>query len=408
MPGYFHDRDRSRWEEIQADQDKKLRRVRAEGQLSKGPRDLHKRCRDALAECEKRFFAVTSRNSEGIIVVNRDGIILFANPTAERLFGRSAEQLRGSAFGFPLSDDFVEISLLQPGGHSIVVEMRVENAEWGGRRAFLVSLLDVTERKQNERSIQEKHEMLVAFNEELLRTARSKSYFLGTVSHELRTPLNAIIGFSELLAHDRTAMPETELQRFIDYIHEAGLHLLTMVRDLLDLARLEAGRLALNCVWFELGEAVHSALETLMPMLREKKLKLKQPGRRLGEVYADPVRFRQILYNLLSNAIKFTPSRGRIELSVERRDEFIEIHIRDTGSGIPEADQQKIFQPFEQLADHGLEGAGLGLAITQQLVKAHHGRIEVKASEAGSCFSVYLPQCPPDANGPVDGLPTAS
>jgi len=233
--------------------------------------------------------------------------------------------------------------------------------------------------------------------DDLQAASAAKSDFLAAMSHELRTPLNAIIGFSELLAEgDGTESDAATVHTYAEHIHGSGLHLLDLVNDVLDLARVEAGRLDLKPAQFPLHDLIRQTAATMQPLADQKQQRLVLD---LADVTieADPSRVRQVALNLLSNAVKFTGPGGEIRISLEpgpRND--VTLTVTDTGHGIPPADIDRIFEAFHQ-ADTGEmktrhEGTGLGLALTRQLVEAHDGTIGV-ASElgVGSTFTVRLP-----------------
>ena len=253
-------------------------------------------------------------------------------------------------------------------------------------------------------------------NGELAKVSRHKSEFLTYMSHELRTPLNAILGFSELLQDPTFGTLSEKQARYLTHIHASGKHLLALINDLLDLAKVEAGRLDLRPEPFALPEALTAALYEIQPLADHKRLALTLDAETgPATLTADPVRFKQILYNLLSNAVKFTPEGGRITVtsrlevrSTEERTsglashtgEFIELAVTDTGIGIKAEDLPKLFQRFTQLepaiakAHHG---TGLGLALTKQLVELHEGQIVASSPGEGhgSTFTVRLPLHPP-------------
>jgi signal transduction histidine kinase len=251
--------------------------------------------------------------------------------------------------------------------------------------------------------------------------SRHKSAFLANMSHELRTPLNAILGFSELLAQ-QTYGPLTQKQaRYVDNIHTSGQHLLALINDLLDLSKVEAGKLELHPQSFHLREALEAALHTIRLQAEAKgQLLHLQVADDLSTITADPLRVRQALYNLLSNAVKFTPAGGSITVTAkmvsssefgvsssqpETRNpkpetasasEFVEIAVADSGIGIKAEDLQKLFQLFTQL-EHTFtkqaQGTGLGLALTRRLVELHGGTIwaESAGEGRGSTFTIWLP-----------------
>jgi signal transduction histidine kinase/DNA-binding response OmpR family regulator len=232
--------------------------------------------------------------------------------------------------------------------------------------------------------------------EALRGASQAKSDFLASMSHELRTPLNAIIGFSDLM---RTEAPDeagnvTVPVEWIDHVQRGGQHLLGLVNDVLDLAKVEAGRLDLVPEPLDVGQAVAESIAGLRPIAERKRIALGVNVRLADPAMADRGRFRQILYNLLSNAIKYTPDEGRIDVTAERVGDEIRIAVRDTGVGIAEEDLPLVFEEFRQVGDvaNHAEGTGLGLALTRRLVEAHDGRIELQSTRGiGSTFTVVLP-----------------
>jgi signal transduction histidine kinase len=221
------------------------------------------------------------------------------------------------------------------------------------------------------------------------------------MSHELRTPLHAIIGFSQLLEEERGG-PLTPRQK--DYVHQllvSSQHLLALANQILDLSKIEAGRLQLNRELLTIDEAVSSVTGALAPLAhgRNVTLTVELPAG-LPAIWVDPLRLHQILYNLLSNALKFTAPGGAVRLSAAVDDRRLAIAVADTGIGIREADRPRLFNEFEQL-DTGSElpsaapGAGLGLSLTRDLVELHGGAITVDSQPGvGSTFRVLLPLLP--------------
>jgi signal transduction histidine kinase/DNA-binding response OmpR family regulator len=233
---------------------------------------------------------------------------------------------------------------------------------------------------------------------DLQAASAAKSDFLAAMSHELRTPLNAIIGFSELLADgDNEAGDPPTVKSYAEHIHGSGLHLLELVNDVLDLARVEAGRLDLKPIRFDLDALIRQTVASVQPLADQKQLRLalELPA---VTIEADPSRIRQIVLNLLSNAIKFTDPGGDIRLAVELgTNDHVTLTLADTGQGIAETDQERIFEAFQQADATDLktrhEGTGLGLALTRQLVEAHGGTVGVTSQVGvGSEFTVHLPR----------------
>jgi signal transduction histidine kinase len=227
---------------------------------------------------------------------------------------------------------------------------------------------------------------------------RSKTEFLANMSHELRTPLNAIIGFSEVLDTDINEMPDETAHQFICNINHSGKHLLELVNDLLDLSRLEIGRLKLEKSKFWLNEELVQAVNIVAPMAAEKRIQIvTEIDESLGEIFADPQKIRQIIINLLSNAVKFSKANGRIDLTVHKNDASIHFCVEDFGMGIKPEDLERLFKPFEQLTQNPYakkyRGVGLGLALTRRLVELHGGRVWVDSEIGkGSKFFFTIPQ----------------
>jgi signal transduction histidine kinase/DNA-binding response OmpR family regulator len=230
--------------------------------------------------------------------------------------------------------------------------------------------------------------------EEVERASRFKDQFLSTMSHELRTPLNAILGFSELLADSRYG-PLTERQvRYVNHIHTSGQHLLRLINDILDLSKIEAGRLQLSIEDVAVDAVFADVCESLQPLVDKNAHRLLRNTSPGLCVRADPTRFKQMLMNLLGNAIKFTPMGGKIELAARQAGDMVRIEVRDSGPGIPAEEKQRIFDAFHRVRqlDKAAEGTGLGLAITRRLVELHGGRLDVESElGAGSCFFFTVP-----------------
>jgi signal transduction histidine kinase/DNA-binding response OmpR family regulator len=254
---------------------------------------------------------------------------------------------------------------------------------------------------QRAAEVQEANRCLEAANQELRRakdeaerTSRFKDQFLSTMSHELRTPLNAVLGFSDLLADERYGTLNDKQRRYVEHIHTGGKHLLTLVSDILDLSKIEAGRMELAMEDLKV-QGVFADVVSVMQPLADRKSHLLSACADAGlAVRADATRLKQILMNLLGNAIKFTLNSGKIELLAGLNDGKIRMEVRDNGPGIPLEEQKRIFEAFYRLRESGkkTEGTGLGLAITQRLVDLHGGELSLESQLGqGSCFSFSLP-----------------
>jgi signal transduction histidine kinase len=226
---------------------------------------------------------------------------------------------------------------------------------------------------------------------------KHKSEFLANMSHELRTPLNAIIGFSEVLVDRMFGDLNPKQEDYLRDIHSSGQHLLSLINDILDLSKIEAGRMDLELTRFDLTGAIDNALT----LVRERALRngivlSLKAAQDLGDWVADERKVKQILVNLLSNAVKFTPQGGRIDVSARRGNGCIEIAVADTGVGIAPEDHKKVFEEFRQAGSDHLkkaEGTGLGLALTRKFVDMHGGSITLQSEVGkGSTFTFTLPE----------------
>jgi signal transduction histidine kinase/DNA-binding response OmpR family regulator len=253
-----------------------------------------------------------------------------------------------------------------------------------------------TARDNLENEVAQRTAQLQQANAELEKANKLKSEFLANMSHELRTPLNSIIGFAEVLRDGLCGKLNAEQMECVLDIHSSGKHLLQMINDVLDLSKIEAGKMELHCEEFSITTVLDGTLSVVRDMATKKNLSLQiNAPDNLPDIYADPVKFKQIMYNLLSNAIKFTPEDGSITIDVSLENDKFLISVTDTGIGISPEDQLYLFDQFKQVDSsyaRQYEGTGLGLALTKRLVSMHGGDIQVESEPGkGSKFAFNLP-----------------
>ncbi|AAM05738.1 CHASE4 domain-containing protein [Methanosarcina acetivorans] len=251
------------------------------------------------------------------------------------------------------------------------------------------SILDITEvKKSEEKMLQAK---ILAEN-----SNRSKSEFLSNMSHELRTPLNAVIGFADILNEEGFGPLNKKQKRFVGNISTSGKHLLKLINEILDLSKIEAGKMEFKCTEFSVKEKFDEIKDILFPVFSKKKIRIEfEIGDGITTIYSDEGKFVQVLYNLVSNAIKFTEEGGFVKVSARKNGDMLQLSVKDTGIGITEEDLMKIFHPFVQVdsfSTRQYEGTGLGLALVDQMVQLMGGEICVFSQPGiGSEFICMIP-----------------
>jgi len=358
-----------------------------------------------------RFQGVLELAPDAIVIVNATGRIVLFNAQATALFGYAASEMIGEPIerllpqrlrvghvglraGYtsaprmrPMGEGR-ELHGLRASGEEFPVEISLSPIDTDAGRLVMSAIRDISERRRIERTLQEK-------NVELERASRAKDRFLATMSHELRTPLNAIIGFTGLMLMRLPGPLTADQEKQLTLVQSSGRHLLSLINDLLDLAKIESGTVTLQLEDVPVGAALDDVAQTLRPVAQVKGLALAVlPVDPALQVRADRRGLQQILINLANNALKFTPNGG-VTLSAEVDGDAVRLAVVDTGIGISEADRQRLFQAFTQVGDarmHGkIEGTGLGLHLSAKLAALMDGRVDVDSElGVGSRFTLRL------------------
>ncbi len=366
-----------------------------------------------LRVTERREQTILEASPSGVMIVRDGGIVAFANTRADEMYGLPAGGLLGRPAGHCFIDRDVEreffssvsrgrvrdmeAKLMRADGSQFWALLSAEALDYRGQPGTLVWLYDISERKKGEQLLQELKESAEGAN-------RAKSEFLANMSHELRTPLNAIIGYSEMLAEDAADLGHDDFLPDLEKIQGAGRHLLSLINDVLDLSKIEAGKMDLFPEVFDLTAEVKNTAATIETLVRQRgnRLELICPEN-IGSMNTDLTKVRQSLFNLLSNAAKFTENGViRLEVGTEQHDgtEFVVMSVTDTGIGMTQEQMGKLFNAFSQAdssTTRNYGGTGLGLAISRHFCQMMGGDITVRSEPGtGSTFRIVLPRLLPD------------
>jgi len=363
---------------------------------------------------EARFGALLDSMPDGIVMMNSAGLIVMTNNQAETLFGYTRSEMGGQAIEMllpaRLRDAHVghrsgffaqprvrsmgaglELNGVRKDGTEFAIEISLSPIVTDDGTLVMSAIRDISERKRIEHVLQEK-------NAELRVAAQAKDRFLANMSHELRTPLNGIIGFAELMHNGKLGPVSESHKEYLGDILSSARHLQHLINDVLDLAKVGAGKIDLHPEPIDLAQLVGEVRDALRTIAAKKNMSVEvQVVPELRAIVGDAARIKQILYNYLSNALKFSPENGRVQVRCELEGEAnFRIDVEDNGIGIAKQDIDRLFVEFQQL-DAGsakrYQGTGLGLALTKRLAEAKGGRVEVRSEEGhGSIFSVVLPR----------------
>lgn len=385
-----------------------------------------KQLRQQRRELSEKLSATLESITDGLVVLDSEWRFSFLNAQAERLLHRDRQELIGKN----VWQEFPEtIGTRMESEYRRAVAQRQTVAfeywyapidTWYEIRAFpseeglAAYFLDITQRKRDEETVQRMNQELRKAKEEAEHANRAKSEFLSAMSHELRTPLNGVIGLAQVLQNQKLT-PETQ-HEYHRQIVATGFHLRDLVSDVLDLAKVEAGRLSMDPMPVALEEVIHDVLAMMAQTAKERRVSLHAPPETKGKfVLADQVRVRQILLNLLSNAIKYNRQGGRVEITIPSSENgFLNVDVADTGTGIQA--EEGLFESFDRLGwERGdIEGTGIGLRLARELARLMEGDVVLRTTEpgVGSTFRVILPRAEPTeapvAEAPATGQPLGS
>jgi PAS domain S-box-containing protein len=342
---------------------------------------------------------------EGIVTINANSCITLMNKTAEKLFSGLEQEFLGKRITSIIPNfeaDYLEsmqeryemeLEGRKKGAVLFPILINISKIEASNRQGWIIFIKDLSVKKKIEKELIFAKQSVM----EAVEANNAKSKFVANISHELKTPLNSIIGFSQLLQSDKDSPLIAEHAEYIGYINQAGSHLLSLINEILDLAKLESGQLSVSLEIVNISAIVKEAVILIYALANKKHIKISNDFDSMPDCYivVDKVRIKQVLLNLLSNAVKYNINNGSIIISAENKNnQSLKISVTDSGWGIPENKLSQLFDPFNRLGAENseIEGTGIGLTITKNLVEDMGGKIGVLSEESkGSTFWVEFP-----------------
>jgi PAS domain S-box-containing protein len=397
-------------------------------------RSRYARSQQQTLENEERLSSFVNNTFDSIICIDTCGIIQSVNPAVEKQFGYALNELLGQNVNILMPQPYRrehdgylqkylktgekhilnmvrEVTALRKDQSTFPMELSVTESVVNGKNSFMGITRDISERKEAETELQHAYskleERIKERTQELWesknlaeKSNKAKSEFLSRMSHELRTPMNAILGFAQLMKESKKdPLPKLHQNR-VSQILNAGSHLLELINEVLDLARIESGKITVSLEPICLAELIEEVLTVAHPLSENFDIKLIDQITKNKDVYvlADKTRLKQVFLNLISNGIKYNRKGGSVTLSLNHKDNAgLRIDIVDTGMGIPEEKLSSLFEPFDRLGaeETDIEGTGIGMAISKKLIEVMNGSIGVESTPGeGSTFFVSLPTCP--------------
>ncbi len=390
------------------DPDRLVSSIVARSERSRVLKALYQRLRSG----EERFSSITRSANEAVVSANALGLVLSWNPSAERIFGYRKREILGKPLTMLVPQKYrqghldgfqrfcdggkpkiigttIEVSGLRKDGTEFPLDISLSSWDSDGDLFFAATMRDITERKDTEGALHNA-------KEEADNANRAKSEFLSSMSHELRTPLNAILGFGQLLQFNPKEPLSKTQNSSVDLIMKGGSHLLELINDILDLARIESGNVEFSIEDIKISAVVEECRDLVADMAEKRGIDIEiDELEGAAGVQADFTRIKQVLLNLLSNAIKYNRDNGKVTIRVEDGSSGLQrISVIDTGNGIADHQMVELFKPFSRLGAESseIEGTGIGLVVCKQLVESMHGRIGVDSQEGvGSTFWFEIP-----------------